>query len=311
MSALERGAAAASKLLVDDFAAVQSLGTMSAYNAHVEIETLPAPRKSAVLYRGLALWRRDLVRILGEGYRRYVRLTLGHAVTISRDPTEEAWLWLQPAIQAGIAEMRQWIMLACDGENDTVRHIGTVALVPNETVRMSIPTALQPPLLSSTWRVPSWVFWAYTPATGIGPLKMEHVPNPGTEDKLSDAFTKLIFCGARRLFLLELRRASEHVRDEEIAAISASPSLIQVSAPRRSGLIFNNREQKILDVINAGARGRKYAIALDAAGLRPRRDWREKGCPSTYRDAYWVQTWRKRIWDEKTKLEVRAKKSRD
>ena len=58
---------------------------------------------------------------------------------------------------------------------------------------------------------------------GIGPLKTKHVPATDSEDRLSEAHTRLLLKGARRVFLWKLGAEIGTVRNEEIAAAGANP----------------------------------------------------------------------------------------
>ena len=58
------------------------------------------------------------------------------------------------------------------------------------------------------------------------------------------------------------------------------------------------REIRILEVIRRGAKGMAYCRELDNAGLRPRKHWTNKGCRSTYAQAYRDPYWRQMIQDE-------------
>lgn len=284
MGVLERGVAAACNLLEREFAVFQFQGTMAASSAHAQIENLPAPRRAAALYRELARWRRDLVCLLADAYRRYVRLALAHAAGLPHDPAGEAWLWLQPAVQAGVAEMRQWFMLACDGENESVRHIGTMAAAPGETVSLPIPAAAPAPPPASVWRAPSWAFLVFPAATGIGPIKTVHVPDANADGRLNAAFTRLIFGGACRLFLLELQSAAQRVRDEEIAAAAAVPVPPVVATPRRPNKRGGwEHKEKLLaairDVLATNPRlaGSAFCAELDRHHAPPLPAWEKSG----------------------------------
>jgi len=68
--------------------------------------------------------------------------------------------------------------------------------------------------------------------------------------------------------------------------------------------VLTEHEKKVWDVIRRGSRGAEYCQELHAAGVRPRRSW--KDCPGTYPAAYLDCRWRQRINDEKSKIRRKA-----
>jgi len=209
-------------LAVDDLTEIHEDGLRSAMNAHFETEHAPVTRKASLFHRHLVLWRRDLVLRLANAYRRYFKLGIAHPDQTEGDPHGWACAQLQPAVDAALEWMGDWYILACDGENQYVRHAGAIPFVPGQTVSLPIPLTAPrfPPL--KTWRAPAWLFQV-SPILGIGPLKSEHVPANDSEEKLGAAHTRLLLKGARRMFSWELGAAIEKVRNEEIAAAGAIP----------------------------------------------------------------------------------------
>ena len=79
-----------------------------------------------------------------------------------------------------------------------------------------------------------------------------------------------------------------------------------IDRPRR-----NRREQKlskaemerrrvIFGAIQARLKGKEYSSELDSKRLQIPPEWKERGCPNTYRDAYRDPYWRQRVQDQKT-----------
>jgi len=209
-------------LAVDDLTKVHEDGLWSAMNVYYETEPAPVTRKASLFHRLLVPWRRDLVLRLTNAYRRYFKLAIVHPDQTEGDPHGWACAQLQPAVVAALDWIGDWYILACDGENQYIRHEGTIPFVPGQTVSSQIPLTAPsfPPL--KTWRAPGWLF-QLSPRLGIGPLKSEHVPANDSEEKLGAAHTRLLIKGARRIFRWELSAAIETARNEEIAAAGAIP----------------------------------------------------------------------------------------
>jgi hypothetical protein len=195
-----------------------------AQSTHTEIEFAPINQKSAVFYRHFLPWRKNLVSLLAGSYRRYFKLALAHPRETGSDPHQWAWRHLQPVVGAGLEWIRDWYILACDGENQFVRHIGSTEYVPGQTVSLSIPTTVPPLPPPKSWRAPAWLFAVSLALVGVGLLKEKHVPATDSNEKLSVAHTRLQLKGARRVFLWELGAAIETVRNEEIIAAGTIPT---------------------------------------------------------------------------------------
>jgi len=199
-------------------------GQRAALSAHAEIEVAPVTRKTGPFYRHLLPLREDLVSLLADSYRRYLKLALAHPRQAAHDPNDWAWGQLQPFLGVALDWIRDWYILACDGENQTVRHLGSMEFVPGQTVSLSIPTTVPPFPEPTSWRAPAWLFEISLAFFGFGPLKEQHVPARDPEEKLGKAHTRLLLKGARKVFLWELGAAIETVRNEEIAAAGAVPA---------------------------------------------------------------------------------------
>ena len=204
--------------------------------ANTEIEHADTARKQAAFFRHFAPLRQRMIALLAETYRKYFKLALAHASTAEDAPENWAWVQLQPAVAAALVWMREWYVLACDGENQTVRHIGSVPFAPGQTVSLSVPTNV-PPLSTASWRAPAWLFGVSIVFFGIGRMKEKNVPNGDSQERLGDAHTRLLLKGARRVFLWALGAAIETVQNEETAAAGA----IRSELPFRETNTSNDR----------------------------------------------------------------------
>lgn len=198
-------------------------GQMDAMTAHAEIGISPVNRKSQPFYRQLAPFWNGLISVLAKSYRQYFRLALAHPAQTDDDPGRWAWEQVRPAARVAVEWLRDWYVLACDGENENVRHVGRVEYAPGQTSSVSIPTTAPPFPPVKSWCAPAWLF-AIAPVVGIGPLKEKHVPAIHSDEKLGAAHTRLLLAGRRRVFLDQLRSSIEIVRNEEIAAAGAIPA---------------------------------------------------------------------------------------
>ena len=213
---------AISSLLLHDLDKIISGGWADAQSAHSEIELAPINQKSGAFYRHFLPWRKNLVSLLADSYRRYFKLALAHPDQAGEDLHQWAWDHLQPVVGAALDWLRDWYILACDGENRFVQRIASVEFVPGQTVSISIPTKFLPLPSPKSWRTPAWLFQV-APSLGIMLIRSEHVPVTDSEEKLSAAHTRLLLKGARRTLLWELGAAIKTIRNEEIAAAGAIP----------------------------------------------------------------------------------------
>jgi DNA-binding CsgD family transcriptional regulator len=207
-------------LLLPELDKIVSGGWSAALSAHTEIEIRPIKLRTGAFYRHFLPLLKDLISLLTRSYRRDFKLALAHPNQTGRDPHEWVSDQLQPAIVASLEWIREWYILACDGENQYVRHTARVDFAPGQTVSASIPLALAPFPPPESWRAPAWLFQV-GPVVGIGPLKTKNVPANDSEERLSAAHTRLLLKGARRVFLGHLSAAIETVRNEEVAAAGA------------------------------------------------------------------------------------------
>lgn len=281
-SPLGRGLAAAARLLEDDFGKWQFQAVLGGHETHIAIQDAPSERKTRGFHTALVRCRRPLVALIADGYRRYVRLTLAHQPLLGGEPSEIAWAWLQPAVSAGIAELVQWTVLACDGESAHLRPIGTLTAKSGETASLAIPKALPPAPPLANWRAPGWLFLQFPAMTGIRPLKNINLPDRNAE-RLDAAHTRLILAGMRRIFLAELRGAVQRVRDEELAISGAAPPANVPKTKRPQHRAGWERKEKLLAVIqevlrqNPGLEGIDFCAELDRRHAPPLPAWEASG----------------------------------
>jgi hypothetical protein len=212
-------------LLQDGFANLDHRAVSEAISAHSEIEHSPVRQRTGAFFRRFVPLRNEMLALLAEIYRRYLRLALPRASQIEADPEEWALSQLDLALSAALEWMREWYILACDGENQSVQSVGSIELIPRQAASLPIPMNLEPMEPEALWRAPAWLFQMSLAYGGIGPLKPQHVPRTDSEERLSSAHTRLLLKGAKRLFLWELTAVIERVRNEEMAAAGAIPAV--------------------------------------------------------------------------------------
>jgi hypothetical protein len=115
-------------------------GQMTALNAHNEIRITPLSQKTGPFYRYLLPLRELLSSRLGNSYRMYFKLALAHPHQAGHNADKWARACLRPAIEATSEWLRDWYILACDGENQSVRNVGSTEFVPGKTVSLSALT---------------------------------------------------------------------------------------------------------------------------------------------------------------------------
>jgi hypothetical protein len=209
-------------LLLPELNEIVSVGWSAALSAHTEIEIRPINQRKGSFNRHFLPLLKDVVSLLAGSYRRYFKLALAHPRQTEPEPHQWAWTQLQPAVFVVLEWIREWYILACDGENQYMRHTARIECVPGQTVSTPIPLNLPEITSPESWRAPAWLF-AVGPVVGIGPLKTKHVPATDSEERLSAAHTRLLLKGARRVFLWKLGAEIETVRNEEIASAGAIP----------------------------------------------------------------------------------------
>lgn len=211
-------------LLLPKLKGIFSGGWTEALDAHTKIESASTSQKSSVFYWHYLPLLKNLVSVLADSYRQYFKLALAHPRQTRRDPHLWAWDQLQPAVHASLEWIRDWFILACDGENRFVRRMASTEYTPGQTVSLPIPTTVTPFPQPESWRAPAWLFQVSLAHFGIGLLKPEHVPDRDSDERLGAAHTRLLLKGARRVFLWDLGATIETVRNEELAAAGAIPT---------------------------------------------------------------------------------------
>jgi hypothetical protein len=160
--------------------------------AHAQIESASMGTKTGPFYRHFVPLRQHLVGLLADSYRRFFKLALAHPIKTGNDP--HAWVvsQLQPAFGFAVDWVREWYILACDGENQRVRHVESVPFVPGGQASVHIPGAPLPPPGPAAWRAPAWLFQISRALVGVGPLKQNHIPDTNSEEKLGEAHISAI-----------------------------------------------------------------------------------------------------------------------
>jgi hypothetical protein len=271
-------------------------GQSAASFAYTEIGVQPVSRKKrAVFYRHFPPLVSELVAVFVENYRRYFKLALVHPDQTGSDPDLWAWSQLQPALDATFDWIRDWFVLACDGENRYVRRVGSIEFVPGQTVSLSVPLTVPPASPSESWRAPAWLFQIGSPV-GVGPLKEHHVPATESEEKLSAAHTRLLLKGARRAFLMTLGPAIENVRNEETAAAGTIPAeTLRAQTPGQNKRTGWQQKQKLYNAIqkvlggNPLLQGMKFCAELDKRHAPPLYDWTKRG--EWRNELTWKEAW--------------------
>lgn len=219
-SALE----AADNLCEDAFVTLDHAAGTEGLVAHSEIERRLFGERSAVFFRHFIPWRMRMVALLADSYRRYFKLALAHLDQTGGYSDDWSRTQLQPFINAALEWMRDWYILACDGENQRMRILASVQAIPGQTVTTAIPTSDSPFPPPTAWRAPAWLFGVSLALFGIGMMKTERVPNRESGERLGSGHTRLILKGAKRVFLWDLEVALQRVRNEETAAAGAIPA---------------------------------------------------------------------------------------
>lgn len=292
-SALE----AVANLCGDAFDNLDHSSGLEAFRAHSEIKQRNIQEKSAGFYRSFLPLRTQMIALLADSYRRYFKLALAHPSQTGGDPENWAWIQLQPAIHAALEWMRDWYILACDGENRRMLHIASIDFVPGQTVTTPIPAPDSAFLPPTGWRAPAWLFGVSLAFFGIGMMKPQHVPRTDSGERLGLAHSRLLLKGAKRVFLWDLAATLERVRNEEIAAAGAvrvEPVNVQRTRTpnKRKGwqrrLKLYSVIQKIL-VDDPSLQGMDFCADLDRRHALPLLDWMESG---EWREGLtWKEAW--------------------
>ena len=159
---------------MDGFTNLASFSWREAMVTHSEIERMAIPQKTGTFFRYFLPLRKEMVALLADTYRKYFKLALAYRSRIGDDPDSWAQGQLWPAVVATVEWMRDWYVLACDGENRWVRHEASLPFVPGGTGSAQILNTVDPCPPPKCWRAPAWLFQV-SPLLGVGPLKTKHV----------------------------------------------------------------------------------------------------------------------------------------
>jgi len=280
-SALRPAIIAVGNLLQQELTQFEERGWTEGLCAYAEIEVAPVAKKTVPFYRHLVPLRQRLVGLLATSYRQYFKLTLAHPNQTSSDPHAWACSQLQHVMNVAVEWIQRWYILACDGENESVRHVGSVDFVPGGTASVPIPATV-PPL--PRWQAPGWLFQISLALVGVGPLKQQNIPNTDSEEKLGEAHTRLLLKGARRVFLWELGSAFETARNEETAAAGGIRVEAMIGQKRRTikrkgweqRLKLYKAIQTILSA-NPALEAIEFCAELDRRHAQPLFDWAKSG----------------------------------
>lgn len=293
-------------LCQDKFVKLDSAAGMAGLVAHSEIKRAEKGQKKAVFLQHFLPLRAQMVQLLAQSYRQYFKLALSHPSQTGGDSDHWAWTQLQPFLRAAIEWIREWYVLACEGENQSLRQLGSMPIVQSGTISFSIPTAVPPLPPVTSWRAPAWLFGISLTFFGVGALKRHHIPNTSSEEKLGAAHTRLLLSGTRRAFLWELGAVCQTVRNEEIAAAGAIREDV-VGDQRRRTIKRKGWEtrDKLYNVIraslvaNPGLEGMEFCAELDRRHAPPLFDWMKSG---EWREGLtWKEAWR----DEDLRRKIR------
>jgi hypothetical protein len=265
--------------------------------AHSEIKHAPVTQKSAAFYSSFLPLREQMVTFLADSYRKFLRLGLAHSNRIESVPDQWAWTQLQPALCTALRWICEWYILACEGENQSIRTFAVIPVVQAGTISLPIPSTVPQLPLASSWRAPAWLFGISLTFYGIGGLKQNHVPRTDSEKRLGEAHTRLLLKGARRVLLWDLGAKCQTVRNEEIAAYGTNrvePFITPSRRPnKRKGWQQRNKLyetiRKVL-VANPQIQGIDFCAELDKRHAPPHPDWVENG--EWREDLTWKEAWK-------------------
>lgn len=93
-----------------------------------------------------------------------------------------------------------------------------------------------------------------------------------------------------------------------VLPVSGTPQQTIRAANTRKSPVNQSREKKIMEkVLPMNWHGLVYCQSIDNLQVPTPKEWQHEGCPPKYQEAYETPEWRKRIWDEKTRLMRKAK----
>jgi hypothetical protein len=277
------------------FAQLDNASSLQAIATHSATRQGSGQDKKAAFYRAFWPLQSQMIGVLGQTYRRYMRLALAHANKLGVDPATWAGLQLLPAVNAALYWMRDWYILACDGENQRVRHLATVPVVPG--AEASISLSAPPPLDSMPWRAPAWLFGISLAMFGVGRMKQKHIPNKESGEKLGPSHSRLLLKGAKRVFMWELGKALQVIANEEVAAAGAVRTETAQNAIRQPNKRRGwQQREKLYEVIRnilgskPNLQGLQFCAELDKRHAQPLVDWIASG--EWRAGLTWKEAWR-------------------
>ncbi len=295
--ALADAVEAVANLCRDEFSRVYHRSEMAALMVNSQVRQSNIGSKSAAFYQSFLPLRGQMIGVLADTYRRYFKVALAHPSDTGQSAYRWAIMQLQSPLHAAIEWIRDWYVLACEGENQHHVILGNYEVVGGQnTIPVDISKLYSPPS-ASPWRAPAWLFGVGLPSFGILVVKTNRVPDRESAERLGLSHTRLLLKGAKRVFLWELEKAIERIRNEEIAAAgTVRPETGHVSQRqpnKRKGwqqrLELYSVIQKILSA-NPTLEGIAFCGELDKRHAAPLYDWLASG---EWRPGLtWKEAWR-------------------
>jgi hypothetical protein len=290
---------AVANLCDDAFSSLTNRSDMEALAVNSQVRQGNVDAKSRAFYHSFFPLRSQMVALLANTYRQYFKLVLAHPKQAGERPELWAWLQLQPAIRAALEWMRDWYVLACDGQNRKLVQLASVDFIPAGTVTIPLQLSNSSVAMPEPWRAPAWLFGVSLAVFGVGVLKKSHIPDKESTERLGLSHTRLLLKGAKRIFIWDLQKAVTRVKDEEIAAAGAvrtDPSAVLERRPnKRKGW-----EQRlklfaaIRKILNASPtlEGIAFCGELDKRHALPLHDWSVSG--EWRKGLTWKEAWANR-----------------
>jgi hypothetical protein len=257
---------------------------MAALMVNSQVRQSNIGSKSAAFYQSFLPLRGQMIGVLADTYRRYFKVALAHPSDTGQSAHPWAVMQLQPPLHAAIEWIRDWYVLACEGENRHNVILGNYEVVGGQnTIPVDVSKLYSPPS-ASPWRAPAWLFGVSLPYFGIGVLKTNRMPDRDSAERLGRSHTRLLLKGAKRVFLWELEKAIERVRNEEIAAAGTvrreTGNASHRQPNKRKGwearLKLYGVIRKILST-NPALQGIDFCAELDGRHALPLHDWVASG----------------------------------
>lgn len=293
--ALTAAMEAVANLCVDEFSKLNSRSEEEALVVNSLTRQANIDAKSTLFYRSFFSLRAQMVAVLADTYRQYFKLALAHPNETGQNADRWALVQLQPAIHEVEEWIRDWYVLACDGENRHHVLLANLKVVGGQTSTIPIDISkLYSPPPATPWRAPAWLFRVSLAFFGIGVVKS--VPDRESAERLGLSHTRLLLKGAKRVFWWELEKAIKRVRNEEIAAAGTvrpeTPHTPERKPNKRKGweqrLKLYSIMKKILSA-NPTLEGIAFCAELDKRHAPPLYDWLASG--EWRRGLTWKEAW--------------------